>query len=103
MEALLDRVAKAGYGVATGEADLVIRRMVDDNDARRLERAVRKTEDVLDINVNLTTGQGRIKYIPTIVNQAELRKVIKSIGFEVVDTSLDVEDAEQKARQVEIN
>jgi len=103
LEALLDRVAKAGYGVATGEADLLIRRMVDDNDARRLERAIRKIEGVLDTNVNLTTGQVRIKYIPTIVNQAELRKVIKSIGFEVVDTGLDVEDAEQKARQAEIN
>jgi len=29
LEALLDRVAKAGYGVATGEAYLLISRMVE--------------------------------------------------------------------------
>jgi P-type Cu+ transporter len=103
LDGLLDRISKAGYGVATGEADLLIKRMVDDNDARRLERAIQKIEGVLDIKVNITTGHVRINYIPTIVNQAELRKVIKSIGFEVVDTGLDVEDAEQKARQDEIN
>ena len=29
--------------------------------------------------------------------------MIKSIGFDVVETGLDVKDAEQKARQAEIN
>jgi Cu+-exporting ATPase len=100
---LIERVTKAGYGVAMGEADLLIKRLSDDNDARRLERAVQKIEGVLEVKVNLTTGQVRIQYIPTIVSQAELRKGIKLSGFEVVVTGLDVEDAEQKARQDEIN
>jgi P-type Cu+ transporter len=103
LDGLLDRIAKAGYGVATGEADLLIKRMVDDNDARLLERTARKIEGVLDVRIILTTGQVKIKYIPTIVNQAELRRVIKSVGFEVVETGIDNEDAEQKARQAEID
>ena len=103
LSGLIERVTKAGYGVATGEADLLIKRMSDDNDARRLERALRKIEGVLDVKVNLTAEQVRIQYIPTIVSQAELRKGITSIGFEVVDTGLDAEDAEQKAREDEIN
>lgn len=37
---VIDRVNRAGYGVATGEADLVIKRLSDDNDARRLEKAL---------------------------------------------------------------
>jgi Cu+-exporting ATPase len=100
---LIERVTKAGYGVATGEANLSIKRMSDDNDARRLERAVCKIEGVLDVQINLTAEQVRIQYIPTIVSQAELRKGIRSIGFEVLDTGLETEDAEQKARQDEIN
>jgi Cu+-exporting ATPase len=103
LDGLIDRVTKAGYGVATGEADLLIKRMSDDNDARRLERALNKIEGILDVKVNLTAEQVRIQYIPTIVSQSEIRQVIKTTGFEVVDTGLDTEDAEQKARQREID
>ena len=38
---LIARVERAGYGVASGEADLMIKRLADDNDARRLERGGR--------------------------------------------------------------
>ena len=100
---LIERVNKAGYGVATGEADLLIKRMSDDNDARRIERAVNKIEGVLEVNVSITSEHAKIKYIPTIVSQAELRRVIKSSGFEVVETGSDGEDAEQIARQHEID
>ena len=37
---LIARVERAGYGVATGEAELMIRRLADDSDARRLEAAL---------------------------------------------------------------
>jgi len=100
---LIDRVNKAGYGIATGDADLLIKRMSDDNDARRIEKALSKTEGVLDVNVSLTSEHAKIKYIPTIVSQAEIRRVIKASGFEVVETGSDAEDAEQLARQREID
>jgi Cu+-exporting ATPase len=100
---LIERVNKAGYGIATGDADLLIKRMSDDSDARRIEKAVNKIEGVLEVNVSLTSEHAKIKYIPTIVSQAELRRVIKSSGFEVVETGSDTEDAEQLARQHEID
>ena len=37
MEELIGRVRRAGYDVATGEADLIIQRLSDSNDALRLE------------------------------------------------------------------
>ena len=100
---LIERVNKAGYGVATGDADFLIKRIGDDNDARRLERAIGKVEGVLDVKVNLTAEQARVQYVPTIVSQTELRKTIKAAGFDVVETGADTEDAEQKARQNEID
>jgi Cu+-exporting ATPase len=100
---LIERVNKAGYGIATGDADLLIKRMSDDSDARRIEKAVNKIEGVLEVNVSLTSEHAKIKYIPTIISQAELRRVIKSSGFEVVETGSDTEDAEQLARQHEID
>ena len=103
LEGLITRVTKAGYGVATGEADLLIKRIGDDNDARRLEHALKKIEGVLDVNINLSTERVRAQYIPTVISQVDLRKAIKSVGFETVETSADAEDAEQIARQHEID
>ena len=100
---MIARVNRAGYGVATGEADLVIKRLSDDNDARRLEKALLGLEGVLEAQVNYTTEKARVKYVPTIVTQAELRRAIASSGFEALELGGEAEDAEAKAREHEIN
>src|SRR5678815_17241 len=100
---VIARVNRAGYGVATGEADLIIKRPSDDTDARRLEKALANLEGVLEAQVNYTTEKARVKYVPTIVTQAELRRAVVSIGFEAVELGGDAEDAEAKAREHEIN
>ena len=61
----MGRIDRAGYGVASGEADLIIRRMSDDNDERRLEKAIRQMEGVLDVQVDLATEHALVRYIPT--------------------------------------
>src|SRR5512137_2608926 len=66
---LVARVERAGYGIATGEADLVIKRLADDNDARRLEKTLLRLEGVLVATVNLTNERARVKYVPTVVSQ----------------------------------
>ncbi len=100
---VIARVNRAGYGVATGEADLVIKRLSDDNDARRLEKALAKLEGVLEVQVTFTTEKARVKYVPTIVTQAELRRAVSSAGFEAVELGGQAEDAEAQAREHEIN
>ena len=100
---MIARVNRAGYGVATGEADLIIKRLADDNDARRLEKALSNLEGVLEAQVNFTTEKARVKYVPTIVTQAELRRAVASAGFEALELGGEAEDAEAKAREQEIN
>src|SRR6266498_3343286 len=100
---MIARVNRAGYGVATGEADLIIKRLADDNDARRLEKALSSMEGVLEAQVNYTTEKARVKYVPTIVTQAELRRAVTSAGFEAVELGGEAEDAEAVAREHEIN
>lgn len=97
------RVDRAGYGVASGEADLVIKRLSDDNDARRLEKALANLDGVLEAQVTYASEKARVKYIPTIVTQAELRRAVASAGFEAVELGGEAEDAEAKAREHEIN
>ncbi len=99
---MIARVQRAGYGIATGEAELHIRRLADDNDARRLEKALLKLEGVLEAQVSLTTEQARLKYVPTIVSQTEIRQAVSRAGFEALELGGQAEDAEAQARQHEI-
>ncbi len=99
---LVARVERAGYGIAAGEAELLIQRMSDDNDARRLEKALSQIEGVLGAQVSFTTERARVKYVPTVVSQSELRKAVKAAGFEALVTGDNAEDAEQLAREAEI-
>jgi Cu+-exporting ATPase len=97
------RVQRAGYGVATGEADLIIQRLSDDNDARRLEKALAKLDGVLEAQVTFANEKARVRYVPTIITQAELRRAVASAGFEAVELGGEAEDAEARAREREIN
>jgi Cu+-exporting ATPase len=99
---MIARVNRAGYGVAAGEADLIIKRLSDDNDARRLERTLLDMEGVLTAQVSFATEKARVKYVPTIVTQAELRRAVAAAGFEAVELGGEGEDAEAKARETEI-
>jgi Cu+-exporting ATPase len=99
---LVARVERAGYGVAIGEADLVIKRLGDDNDARRLEKNLLKLEGVLAVTVSITTDHARVKYVPTVVSQAEIRAAVKRSGFETEEVGNNAEDAEARAREHEI-
>jgi Cu+-exporting ATPase len=100
---LIARVERAGYGVATGEADLVIKRLADDNDARRLEKALAKLEGVLSATVTYASEKARVKYVPTIISQAEIRRAVAAAGFEALELGGEAEDAEAQARQREID
>ncbi|WKZ49390.1 MAG: heavy metal translocating P-type ATPase [Anaerolineales bacterium] len=100
---MIARVQRAGYGVATGEAELVIKRLADDNDARRLEKVLLKLDGVLEAQVNYASEKARVTYVPTIVAQAELRRAVTDAGFEAVELGGEAEDAEAIAREHEIN
>lgn len=99
---LVGRVQRAGYDVAKGEADLIVHRMSDTNDARRLEKALRQLEGVLEAQVNFTNERARISYIPTLISQADIRRAIAAAGFETVELGGQAVDAEAKAREAEI-
>lgn len=103
LDDFIARVNRAGYGVATGDAELVIKRLSDDNDARRLQNALSKLEGVIEASVSFTTEKAKIKYVPTIITQAELRHAVANTGFEAIELGGEAEDAEAKAREHEIN
>ncbi len=98
----ISRIQRAGYEVAMGEASLGIKHLADAADATRLEKALNAKEGVIEASVNLTAEKALIKYVPTILSQNDLRRTIRSAGFETLEADLNLEDAEAKARQQEI-
>ena len=102
ISALVARIERSGYGIATGEADFAVHKMSDDNDARRLEKVLNALDGVVSIQVSFTSERARIQYIPTIVSQADLRQSISKEGFEAVVLGGEAEDAERAARQAEV-
>ncbi len=100
---MITRVERAGYGIAAGEAEFVIPRLSDSNDARRLEKVLGGLEGVLWAVVNPADERARVKYVPTVLTQVEIRRAIKAAGFQPVELGGELEDAEAKARQQEID
>ncbi|HWQ05238.1 MAG TPA: heavy metal translocating P-type ATPase [Longilinea sp.] len=99
---VIGRVERAGYGIAVGEADLLIRGLSDDNDAKRLEKSLSRLDGVREVSVSYITEKSLIHYIPTLVSQSDLRKAVAASGFQAVETGSEGEDAEAKARENEI-
>lgn len=99
---LIARVERAGYGVAMGEAEFLLKRLADDNDARRLEKALRRLEGVMEVQVSVASEKVHLRYIPTLITQAEIRRAIAAAGFEALELGGEAEDAEATAREREI-
>lgn len=99
---MITRVQKAGYDVAMGQASLAIRNLSDAADVKRLEKALNALDGVIEASANLATERAAVRYVPTIISQNEIRRAIRSAGFEVVEDGSNMEDAEASARQKEI-
>jgi len=99
---MLARVRRAGYDIATGEAELVLEHLADGGDAARLEKRLQELEGVLEATVNLASERARVRYVPTIVSQTDLRRAAQVAGFTVVEQGGETEDAEAAARGAEI-
>ena len=103
LPAMIERVEKAGYGIAIGDAELQISRLSDDNDARRLGKVLSGLEGITRSSVNLVSEKAVLTYVPTIITLQEIRKGIRDAGFGVAEASGEGEDAEATARQHEVN
>jgi Cu+-exporting ATPase len=101
LDAMLARIRRAGYDVATGEAVLGVEGLSTGGEAKRIEAALGKLDGVLQITANVAAGQVRVTYVPTLVNTADLRTAAQQAGFSVDATGDEGEDAEVAAHERE--
>ncbi|NWG16937.1 MAG: copper-translocating P-type ATPase [Chloroflexi bacterium] len=101
---MIERISRAGYGVAQASIELPITGMTCASCVRTVERAINKMPGILSVNVNLATEKATVTYVPGSVRRADLVRAVKNAGYGVLDLSgADApEDAERKARQAEI-
>ncbi len=101
---LIQRVDKAGYGVAQATIDLPITGMTCASCVRTVERALNKQPGILNVSVNLATEKATVGYVPGAVRRGDLVRAVEAAGYGVLDLSNAAvpEDAERAAREAEI-
>jgi P-type Cu+ transporter len=102
---LIASIDNAGYGVAQADLDLAVTGMTCASCVNNVERAIKKVPGILEVNVNLATEHAIVKYVPGAVRRSDVVKAIEKGGYGIVDVddAGDMEDAEQAARQAEID
>jgi Cu+-exporting ATPase len=103
VQELVEQVRKVGYDVAIGEAALQIQNLSDQADALRLEKALNSLEGLLYSQANIATERVTVRYVPTIISQSEIRRVVAKAGFKLAEEPAQGEDAEAVARKKEID
>ena len=102
LEALVERVERAGYKVLLGEAEWLLPDMQDDSDARLVEQRLRALEGVLQVQANPATQRVRVAFIPTLVSLHDLQAALRRMGFRAVALSEEAEDVEAQVRAREL-
>lgn len=98
---LIAGVERAGYGVATGEANITLQGLQSTDEAVQLEKVLTTTQGVISATVRFTPPSVHIKYVPAIVSDAELYRAVKVAGFATADQEAESTDVEALARERE--
>ena len=83
LEALQERVAKAGYHIGTKKLTFGVRGMTEAAGVDRVERAVRQVKGVIAVRGNLVAETVTVEYVPGAIEADALREAIVSAGFDV--------------------
>ena len=102
---LVDRVERAGYGVAAASAELPISGMTCAMCVKNVERALKRVDGVLSTSVNLANERASVRYLPGSLNHSHLKAAVEKAGYGVIqiEAAADAQDTEAAARQAEIS
>ncbi len=102
--AMCERIEEIGYKVPAARIDLLVLGMTPGHCENVIGPAVRGLAGVQDIAFNFATDTVSVDFLDSIVPAAEIKKVIRSLGYEVLDKGEGEEslDRERKLRQEEI-
>jgi len=101
-KAIEDAIAEVGYRVIHQTISLKITGMTCATCAQTIEKALNKKEGIYPANVNLALETATVEYNPAQISLEGIKKVIRDVGYDVIEPEGGVEDAEQRERDREI-
>ena len=101
---LLERIAGAGYGVATQRMEIPVTGMTCANCAATIERTLQsRLPGVVSASVNFATEKAVVDVVAGAVGWRDIARTIEAAGYGVVEAAPeDMADAEAEARRAEI-
>ena len=103
---LVAQLEKSGYGVAAASIELPVTGMTCAMCVGNVERALTRTDGVIDAAVNLATEKAAVRYLPGALDRQQLVQAVEAAGYGVIDDTragIAPLDAEAQARQAEID
>ncbi|MCZ2808739.1 MAG: heavy metal translocating P-type ATPase [Candidatus Bathyarchaeota archaeon] len=101
-KAIEDAIVEVGYRVIHQTVSLKITGMTCATCAQTIEKALNKKEGIYRANVNLALETATVEYNPAQISLEGIKKVIRDVGYDVIEPEEGVEDAEQRERDREI-
>src|SRR5215213_4969294 len=103
---LVAAVERSGYGVISDQLDFAVTGMTCASCVNRVEKALKKTNGVLDASVNLATERATVTYAPGVADFNTLQSAVEAAGYGVVapaqDHAAEPQDVEAAARSTEL-
>jgi Cu+-exporting ATPase len=101
---MAERIQEIGYEVPAARIELLVLGMTPGHCEHVIGPAVRGLSGVQDISFNFATDTVTVDYLDSVIPAAEIKKVIRGLGYEVHDKGegADSLDRERELRQQEI-
>ena len=93
VDALLDAVEDAGYGIATDKVNLSVGGMTCAACVSHIEHALNDVDGVLDVGVNLATERASVEYIPGLAAVSDMRHAVEDAGYSLLGVVGEHDDA----------
>ncbi len=98
-KAIEDAISEIGYKVIHQTISLKISGMHCATCVQTIEKALNKKEGVYKATVNLALETATVEYNTEQISLAGIKKVIRDIGYDVIEPEEGVEDAEKKEQE----
>ncbi len=95
-------IAEVGYRVVHASISLKIGGMSCVTCAQTIEKALNGTEGIYKAGVNFALEAATVEYNPEQISLEGIKKVIRDVGYDVIEPREGVEDAEKKERERDI-
>jgi len=101
-KAIEDAISEVGYRVIHQNVSLKISGMHCAVCAQTIEKTLNQKEGIYKAVVNFALETATVEYNPAQISLEGIKKVIRDVGYDVIEPEEGVEDAEQKERDREI-